>query len=42
MNDVVYQVECNSDYLTIWDDGYRIVRVSDDCPLVSPSKENQR
>ena len=30
LNDVVYQVESASDYLTYWDDGYRIVRPSDD------------
>ena len=30
LNDVVFQVESASDYLTYWDDGYRIVKPSED------------
>jgi hypothetical protein len=34
VSDLVWMVECNTDLYVTWDDGYTIVRVSDDCPLV--------
>lgn len=34
LRDVVRQVETRIDAWTVWDDGYRIVKPSDDCPLL--------